>query len=506
MKTKTALFVLLVLVLAACAPAVAPTVEQSITPAQSTEPPATEPASPEPSPAIPITGPSLNVGDVYFYFDGTTLAAVPPGEFSMGGNGTDNPEHAVNLRGYWIYSTLVTNQQFTVCVQLGNCTAPDSKDNPGYSDVQRANHPVTGVTYDQAAAYCSFVGGRLPTEAEWEKAAGNSKGGDFPWGDQAPTCDLANFEDCVGGKTNVTEHTGGASYYGALDMFGNVFQWVADWYDAGYYNNSPADDPTGPESGTARVLRSSGFNTSPDQLSTKTRSSEDPQTHRSDIGFRCVVDQPQQFAPLCEIPPVYAADAASSTCPTLELQQEELCAQNFPYTNVTVMGAADAKIESKTCDPLDDPAKVTCQPPSTVSASAGCELTVSGQPACPDGYSPQDGVCVANGAQGACPAGLNFDSSNQCCGFPAGTDASIQTICPAGMHFIADQNACFPNAVNELVTVNVKVAFKDCSAKSPGGGGGTDVLEGTPAPACDQPPDKCMYQRWDPQLCKCVPL
>src|SRR5512138_1587753 len=110
MKTKIALFVLLVLVLTACAPTAAPTEEQAAAPAQSTEPPATEPPTAVSSPAIPITGPALQVGDVYFYFDGTTLAAVPPGEFTMGGNGADNPEHSVTLRGYWIYSTLVTNQ------------------------------------------------------------------------------------------------------------------------------------------------------------------------------------------------------------------------------------------------------------------------------------------------------------------------------------------------------------------------------------------------------------
>jgi hypothetical protein len=283
-----------------------------------------------------------------------------------------------------------------------------------------------------------------------------------------------------------------------LDMLGNVFQWVADWYDANYYNNSPMDDPAGPATGTARVLRSSGFNSDPDQLSTKNRSSEDPQTHRSDIGFRCVIDQPEQFAPLCEMPPVYGAESATSTCPTLDLKQEELCAKNFPYTNVTVNGAADANIESESCTPTDNPAKVSCQPPSTVSASAQCQLNISGNPACPDGYSLQGNTCVANGAQGACPAGMNFDSSKQCCGLPAGTDTSIHTICPVGTYYVASQNACFPSSVQELVTVTAIVGFKSCTARPGGGNGDSGTTTGCQPEACD------FYSHWDPNQCKCV--
>jgi hypothetical protein len=301
----------------------------------------------------------------------------------------------------------------------------------------------------------------------------------------------------------VTEHTGGASSYGALDMLGNVFQWVADWYDADYYNNSSADDPTGPANGTARVLRSSGFNSTLDQLSILNRGSEDPQTHRSDIGFRCVVEQPQQFAPMCELPPVFGENAATSTCPVLDLKQEELCAQNFPYTNVTVIGAADATIESENCTSTDKPDTVTCQPPSTVFSSAQCQVTITGDPSCPAGYALQGNTCQANGAQaqGSCPAGMDFDSSKQCCSLPVAADTSDHAaVCPVGMFYYQGQNACFPNPVQELVTVSVEVEFKSCTAR-PGGG---DNEAGTPAPACEMPPDKCIYRQWDPIQCKCV--
>ncbi|MFT3893873.1 MAG: SUMF1/EgtB/PvdO family nonheme iron enzyme [Anaerolineales bacterium] len=414
MKTKLAIFVLLVLMVVACTPNATVTQETVIPAVPATELPVAKSPTAELNVQLTTaaegTETPLKAGDVYSYVDGTTLVAVPSGEFTMGGGGNDNPQHSVTLHDFWIYSTLVTNQQFELCVRLGKCVLPDPADNPEYADLNFANHPVTGVTYDQAVAYCSFIGGRLPTEAEWEKAAGGPKGGSYPWGDQQPSCELANFGDCTNGKSTVNEHTGGASYYGALDMLGNVFQWVADWYDASYYRNSPADNPPGPSNGTERVLRSSGFDSDLDQLSILNRRSEDPAMHGSDIGFRCVVDQPQQSAPLCEAPQMYGANAATSTCPVLGVKQEELCQKNFPYTNVSVTGATDAKIKSDNCTALDDPAKVSCQPPSSISASAQCQVDISGDPTCPTGYSLQGSVCVVdNGINGTCPSGLNFE-------------------------------------------------------------------------------------------------
>lgn len=500
MKKNFIWFFLFALILAACAPTATPTnapLDEPVTqPVQATEPPAS--ASPTPA-ATATTAPSLQVGDMHPYIDGANLVAVPAGEFSMGGSGNDNADHPVSLRDYWIYSTKVTNQQYALCVQLGKCAVPDPTDNPGYFDIQHANDPATGVTYEQAASYCSFVNGRLPTEAEWEKAAGNPKRGDYPWGDQPPTCDLANFGDCATGMTNVVNYSKGKSYYGALDMLGNAFEWVADWYDADYYNNSPLDNPTGPDNGTSRVVRSSGVGSSPDQLSIANRNSENPQTHRPDIGFRCVVDQPDQFAPVCEAPLVYGSEVGTSTCPTLKLAQDELCAKNFPYTNVTVTGASDAKIESEGCTTTADPMIVSCQPPSTVSASAQCQVDLSGEPTCPIGYSLQGNTCVADGAQGACPAGLNFDSSKQCCGLPADANTSIKTsVCSVGTFYAAGQNACLPTPIQELVTVSVDVEFKSCVSSGGGGNGGSDT-------SCKPPQFGCVSSDWSPTLCCCSP-
>jgi hypothetical protein len=283
-------------------------------------------------------------------------------------------------------------------------------------------------------------------------------------------------------------------------MLGNAFEWVADWYDAGYYNNSPTDDPAGPDNGTLRVVRSSGINTSQDELSIFKRNSEDPNTHRADMGFRCVVDQPDQFAPLCELPLVYEKEAATSTCPTLELKQVELCAKNFPYTNVSVTGATDLTIQSEGCVETDDPATVSCQPPSTVSASAPCQVEISGDATCLTGYSLQNNTCVADGAQGACPISLNFDSSKQCCGLPAGTDAGTGlSVCPVGTFFAAGHNACLPSPVQELVTVLSEVEFKACGGARPNDGGGEEGGGG-----CQPPQFGCFSSDWSPSLCCCT--
>jgi len=492
MKTRPILFLLLMLVITACAPT---------TTATETDIPSQQQSATQPSIAtattaaeIPTEGPSLEVGMVYPYIDGGNLVAVPGGDFTMGGNGTDNPEHQVSLRDYWIYSTKVTNQQYAWCISQAQCTLPDLNDNPGYTDINRANDPVTGVTYEQATTYCEFVHGRLPTEAEWEKAARDPQGGNYPWGEAEPTCDVLNFNNCANGTSSVVNFVNGASYYGALDMLGNAFEWVSDWYAANYYQNSPGENPSGPQNGSSRVVRSSGYDSNPEDISVSNRNSEDPQTHRSNLGFRCVIDEPAYLAPYCESPFLYGAEGVTSTCPTLDLVQVELCAKNFPYTNVTVTGAADAKLDTQGCIPTDDPVTVSCQPPSTVSAQAGCQVITSGESTCPAGYSLQNGACVADGVQGACPAGSNYDDSKQCCTATIGSDTSLKlAVCPVGTYYAAGQNACLPSPVQELVTVSAEVGFKSCAAS--GGGGGN----------CQPPEFGCFSSDWSPTLCCCSP-
>jgi formylglycine-generating enzyme required for sulfatase activity len=196
--------------------------------------------------------------------DGMVMVYVPKGKFIMGSpddaSFTDEqPQHTVSLNGFWIDRTEVTNAKYALCVQAGNCQPPHNTSSLTrshyYGNSQYDDYPVIYVDWDQANTYCSWAGGRLPTEAEWEKAARGTDGRTYPWGDTDPTCSVANFQDCVGDTSAVGSYPAGVSPYGALDMAGNVWEWVADWYSDSYYSSSPSSNPIGPSSGTDRVLR-----------------------------------------------------------------------------------------------------------------------------------------------------------------------------------------------------------------------------------------------------------
>ena len=349
----------------------------------STKPPELpNPVTPSQEHPIPITGDlgeaAIELGARYQYADGTLLVGVPQGEFVMGGEGDDNPEHNVTLSDFWIYSTKVTNQQYNLCVDIGKCSPPDMDDNKGFADPSRMNDPVVGVSYDQAAAYCDFMNARLPTEAEWEKAARGPDGNIYPWGDIAPSCDLLNFNNCVGMTTNVIGYPEGASYYGGLDFAGNTFEWVADWYDPQYYTISPTENPPGPDVGNTRSVRSSGYDTSLDEVLIANRFFSNPIEHRQDLGFRCVVEEPDFFTPFCESALIYGLDSnglvltqdtnQEENCPRLDIFQAKYCSNKVPTTNVTFTGPPESVIDFGDCLPSGDPALFVCQSPGTVSS------------------------------------------------------------------------------------------------------------------------------------------
>jgi serine/threonine-protein kinase len=187
------------------------------------------------------------------------LVYVPAGEFLMGGADPEGlsrshavgiqPTETVTLEAFWLDRTEVTNQQYAACVQAGLCAAPVKPlytmrpqyfENPEY-----ANYPVVGVTWEDAVAYCDWVGRRLPTEAEWEKAARGEDGRMYPWGDEPPTCDLVNYAPCRQDTMPADSLPEGESPYGALHMAGNVWEWVVDWYGSEAYPTlaPKGDDP-----------------------------------------------------------------------------------------------------------------------------------------------------------------------------------------------------------------------------------------------------------------------
>jgi formylglycine-generating enzyme required for sulfatase activity len=248
--------------------------------------------------------------------DGIIMVSIPPGKFEMGSNEYDNekPPHTVFLDGYWMGKYEVTVKQFGLFVEdAGYVTEAESsggayawtgqtwekkKDinwkNPGFK--QQDSHPVVCVSWNDALEYCRWLSNKkgvnfkLPTEAQWEKAARGTDGRKYPWGDTKPGETLANFNIEISKTTPVGSYPAGASPYGLLDTAGNVWEWCSDWYDPDYYKNAPKENPMGPKSGTGRVMRGGGWADRAVPLRCAYRLNGYPYRRFNTVGFRLCQD------------------------------------------------------------------------------------------------------------------------------------------------------------------------------------------------------------------------
>ncbi len=224
--------------------------------------------------------------------DGAPMMLVPRGEFTMGSNAglaDEQPVHRVTLDAFYMDKYEVTVGQYAKFLEATSSGAP-----PDWNMMNQPPHqtrPVVNMDWSDASIYCRWAGKRLPTEAEWEKAARGTDGRTYPWGNDPLDRLRANY-----GKETWDNHAAlvpvgtlenGKSPYGIYDLAGNVWEWVSDWYDKDYYEASPSQNPKGPERGATKVLRGGSWYANLGYLRTTYRFSLTSSGRDSDFGFRC---------------------------------------------------------------------------------------------------------------------------------------------------------------------------------------------------------------------------
>ena len=224
---------------------------------------------------------------------------IPAGEFLMGSDAKrdcdayedEQPQHLVYVGRYQIARVPVTNAQYKAFVDATGHRAPNHWQR-GRIPADKEDHPVVYVSWYDAQTFCSWAGARLPTEAEWEKAARGSDGRKYPWGDSAPDCGKAQYHGCGGETVVAGSKPAGASPSGVLDMAGNVWEWCQDWYGENYYASSPSRDPQGPDSGNRRVVRGGSWYFNEWYVRAANRHWNVPIFRYDLVGFRCVSPAP----------------------------------------------------------------------------------------------------------------------------------------------------------------------------------------------------------------------
>ena len=225
---------------------------------------------------------------------GGDWVSLPGGTYQMGSNdgqSDEKPVHSVTLSGFKMARTETTVAQYGACVTAGGCTAANTGSYCTWGVTGKDDHPINCVDWNQSKAYCEWAGARLCTEAEWEYAArSGGKNQTYAWGDEEATCDYAVMDDngdgCGTDSTwAVCSKTAGNSTQGVCDLAGNVWEWVADWYDM--YPSEAQTNPTGPSSGSYRVLRGGGWGSYAVNLRAASRTDYDPGVDYVGLGLRC---------------------------------------------------------------------------------------------------------------------------------------------------------------------------------------------------------------------------
>jgi formylglycine-generating enzyme required for sulfatase activity len=194
------------------------------------------------------------------------------------------------LDGFWIDKTEVTFAQYHKCVEAGACQEPGNQValQPNNPRKIHPDKPVQFVSWYNARDYATWARGRLPTEAEWEKAARGIDSRAYPWGNSTPDCDKANYGTCAT-LLPVGHYPLSASPYGALDMAGNLWEWTHDWYEERYYDRSPIRNPKGPDQGQYRIVRGGSQGDSWLGIRCATRRHAPPVNRYPEVGFRTVI-------------------------------------------------------------------------------------------------------------------------------------------------------------------------------------------------------------------------
>jgi len=239
--------------------------------------------------------------------DGAPMVLIPAGPFVMGSNEglpNERPEHTVTLKAFYMDRYEVTAGRYQAFLESGKQDIPSVQHDDAVSSLE--DRPAVGVTWNEAANYCQWAGKRLPTEAEWEKAARGTDGRRYPWGHMQPFVDIANYNRGIWVSEAITlvpvgsglegmsvRHglkEGGKSPYGLFHMAGNAAEWVNDWYDREYYQKSPDTNPSGPSTGEKRALRGGSWADLPTALRVTARFSAEPEFEDRTVGFRCAMD------------------------------------------------------------------------------------------------------------------------------------------------------------------------------------------------------------------------